>query len=138
MGKGADIQPVRDTRAMIAGMRPALQPGLFVFCTTADQPSQWVPHALASFREAEGLSLVLPLEMAAKAGFDVSMPMCQITLTVHSALDGIGLTAAVAGALTEIGVPCNMIAGYHHDHVFVPHPDADKALECLTALAGSA
>jgi hypothetical protein len=86
--------------------------------------------------EAEGLSQVLPLHEAQALGFDTSMPMAQITLTVHSALDGVGLTAAVAVALADAGIPCNMIAGYHHDHLFVPEALADAALAALRA-AGS-
>jgi hypothetical protein len=46
--------------------------------------------------------------------------MACLTLRVHSALDGVGLTAAVASALAEIGIPCNMVAAFHHDHAFVP------------------
>ena len=57
--------------------------------------------------------------------------MACLTLTVHSALDGVGLTAAVATALAGAGIPANMIAGYHHDHVFVPEHQAEAALACL-------
>ena len=61
--------------------------------------------------------------------------MRRITLRVHSALDGIGLTAAVSAALTEAGIACNVVAALHHDHVFVPAPDAARALSALEALS---
>jgi hypothetical protein len=61
--------------------------------------------------------------------------MACLTLTVHSALDGVGLTAAVASALADEGIPCNMVAAFHHDHVFVPEERAEEALAILRALA---
>ena len=126
---------VRDTDEMIAGMAPALQPGRFVFCTSADAElaAQAGSVALGWFREAEGVSLILPEAAAQELGFDTTMPMACITLAVHSALDGVGLTAAVAGALAEAGIPCNMVAGFHHDHVFVPVERAETALDVLAA-----
>ncbi|WP_409995099.1 ACT domain-containing protein [Rhizobium leguminosarum] len=63
--------------------------------------------------------------------------MRQITLNVNSALDDVGLTAGVAASLAEAGIPCNMVAAYHHDHVFVPSGLADRALNLLVALQGA-
>lgn len=125
--------PVRATGAMLAGMEPVVQPGLWVFCILpAGQPLP--PAALASFVEAEGMSVILPVEGAARIGADTSVPMTQITLTVHSSLLGVGLTAAVATALAEQAIPCNMVAAFHHDHVFVPAALAPQAMETLRAL----
>jgi hypothetical protein len=125
---------------MIAGMAPALRPGAYVFCTTPDsaRAAQALPLAIAVFAEDEGTSLVLPLAEAARLGFETGLPMACITLTVHSALDGVGLTAAVAGALAAGGIACNMVAGYHHDHLFVPADRADDALAILHALRSAA
>jgi hypothetical protein len=127
---------VKDGRAMVAGMTPVLAEGDFVFATTADPAlaASAAAKALGSFREAEGLSLILPLAEARKLGFDCAMPMRQITLNVYSALDGTGLTAAVAGALAEDGIPCNMVAAFHHDHVFVPAEMAERAMVLLKEL----
>lgn len=129
---------VRSTEAMIAGMAPALQPGRFVFVSTADADlaARAGARALGWFREAEGLSLILPEAVAHDLGFGGGLAMACITLTVHSALDGIGLTAAVSAALTEAGIPCNMVAAYHHDHVFVPVERAEEAVAVLRARAG--
>ena len=130
---------VRDTAAMIAGMAPELFEGEYVFCTSTDPAriAACLPAALALFREGEGTSLVLPLAAAQVAGFDASGPMRRITLTVLSALDGVGLTAAVASALAGAGIACNMVAAYHHDHVFVPAEQADRALRTLLALSST-
>lgn len=125
----------RTAEAMIAGMEPTLQPGEFVFVTLGEGAAP--EAAVATYREAEGLSAILRTEDAARAGLPLDQPMRCITLMVHSALDGVGLTAAVAGALAAAGIPCNMVAAYHHDHAYVPADLAGRALGVLRALQAS-
>ena len=121
---------------MIAGMDPVLDGRLWCF-TGGDDPDlviQLMAHALGTFREAEGLSLIVPHEVA-KAHDLHTDPYARITLQVHSALDGVGLTAAVAGALAKAGIACNMVAALRHDHAFVPAARADEALRILQDLS---
>lgn len=113
-------------------MSPDLRPGAFVFVTEAD--AAMIPRAIAMFREAEGLSLVLPADEAPGA----APRMRLITLQVNSSLEGVGLTVAVAAALADAGIPANVVAAFHHDHVFVPEGMAETALKVLQALARSA
>ncbi|GGX43880.1 hypothetical protein GCM10007385_09750 [Tateyamaria omphalii] len=122
---------------MIAGMAPDLRPGTWVFCSDP-APAAIPSDAFALVREAEGATLILPAGTAATLGYDVSLEMRQITLNVYSDLEGIGLTAAVAVALAEAGISCNVVAAYHHDHVFVPAPDAERAASVLVSLQSSA
>ncbi|HCH64870.1 MAG TPA: acetyltransferase, partial [Deltaproteobacteria bacterium] len=68
------------------------------------------------------------------AGLSVLFRAAWITLTVHSDLQAVGLTAAVASALTAVGVSCNVVAGAHHDHLFVPEGMADRAMAALRDL----
>lgn len=127
--------PVGDLDELIRSMRPELLDGEFVYCTVSGSA---VPDGLspvATVREAEGLTLVLPVGEAAGAGLAGPFRCRQITLRVHSALDAVGLTAAVAAVLAKDGIPGNVVAGYHHDHLFVPTADADRALAALEALA---
>lgn len=128
---------VRDAKSMLAGMKPRLTPGEFVFCTTRDEGliARASAGALCLFKEDEGTTLILAREDAAALGFDAALPMRRIVLDVFSALDGVGLTAGVAAALTAANIPCNMVAAYHHDHVFVPAAQADEALAVLIAVA---
>ncbi len=58
-----------------------------------------------------------------------------ITLEIHSALEAVGLTAAVSRVLTRAGISANVVAGYTHDHVFVPLERADDAMRALTTLS---
>jgi hypothetical protein len=121
---------------MISGMRPVLRPGRYAFCTVTDDriAPALTDRALASFREGEGQSLVLALDDIPGKGVIALAPMAQVVLEVFSAPDGVGQTAAVAGALADHVIPCNVIAAYHQDHVFVPEAQARQALQILTAL----
>lgn len=121
---------------MISGMTPELQRGRFVFASVADtaQAARLAPTARGTFQEAEGMSLLLPLDVAEVEGLSTDQPMRQITLNVYSSLEGVGLTAAVATVLAEAGIACNMVAAHHHDHAFVPESSAEEALEILRKL----
>lgn len=91
-------------------------------------------HIVASMREPEGLSVILPEQVALDLGLPVAFTAAWITLTVHSDLAAIGLTAAFSSALGQAGISCNVVAGVHHDHLFVPVDQAQQAMETLRAL----
>lgn len=135
MSEGPEIRSrvVRERDAMLAGLSPELRPEPYVFCTTAaaSPVGEKIARALALFREDEGLTLVLKVDDAVEYGFDASLPMARIVLNVFSALNGVGLTAAVAAELASHSIPCNVIAGFHHDHLFVPVHQGQRALEIL-------
>ncbi|MFD9265517.1 ACT domain-containing protein [Streptomyces goshikiensis] len=121
-----------DLRKLLSGMRPELNEGRYVFCTV---PGATAPPAgtapVATVLEAEGLTLVLRQEDADAAGLAYDYTAGWITLRVHSALEAVGLTGAFAAELAAHGLSCNVIAGYHHDHLFVA---ADRAAEAVAVL----
>jgi hypothetical protein len=126
----------RDLAALIRSMRPALQPGVFVFATLGPgtpMPPRVAP--VATFREAEGLTLVVPEAEAAAAGLAATFRCRQITLSVHSSLEAVGFLAAVTRALADAGIGVNPLAAYHHDHLFVPVGRAEEAVRVLETLA---
>jgi uncharacterized protein len=120
---------------LLTSLSPEICPRDYVFCTAA-QPAEAVEReALATFREKEGVTLVLPKEFAESHRLEYDGVFRQITLSVHSSLEAVGLTAAVATKLAERGISANVIAAYHHDHVFVPSADASAALSALIELS---
>ncbi len=97
-----------------------------------------VPHGVAiqaTIVEAEGTTTVLATSDAQKLGIHPEFVAAWLTVEVHSALDAVGLTAAVASALAAEGIPCNVLAGYHHDHLLVPADQSDLAVATLMALS---
>ncbi|SMD03823.1 ACT domain-containing protein [Primorskyibacter flagellatus] len=130
----------KTARDMIAGMTPKLKPGAFVFITTGNPAliKSLSSQAISTFKEEEGMSLIVPVEVAEEKGLDVEHPMRCITLNVYASLEGVGLTAAVSTALGDAGIPCNMVAAYHHDNVFVPSDKVRTAMEVLARLQSRA
>ncbi|MFJ5831617.1 ACT domain-containing protein [Streptomyces sp. NPDC093089] len=124
----------RDLTRLLAGMRPDLDPGRYVF-TTVDGPAPAGVAPVVTVAEPEGLTLVVRQEEADAAGLPYDYMAGRITLRIHSALDAVGLTAAVAGALAEAGMSCNVVAGFHHDHLFVERARAEEALTVLHRIA---
>jgi hypothetical protein len=118
-------RPVSELSAMLAGMAPVLDGRAWFFVVSEGEPPA---DAFAVIREDEGTTAIL-------AGERAGAPFARITLTVHSALEGVGLTAAVSRALAEAGIACNVVAGYHHDHLFVPWDRREEALAILQGLA---
>ena len=117
---------------LLNSLSPKLQEGEFVFCTVQGSYSDYQHlQPLASFKEAEGLTLILPVHVADKSHLTYEGNFSQITLTVHSSLNAVGLTAAVASKLASHGISANVVAAYYHDHIFVP---ADKATEAIKVL----
>ncbi|MNF56063.1 ACT domain protein [compost metagenome] len=123
---------------LIRDMSPQLNPGEYVFCTLADAARLEGSAPLGSFREREGLTVILERGEADRLGLSYDYSAAWITLEVHSSLSAVGLTAAFAGALAQAGVSCNVVAGYFHDHLFVASKDAERALSTLRALAANA
>ncbi len=129
--------PISDLAVLLASMRPELHAGAWAWCAVPNGTPVDGVEAVASVREAEGLTLVVPEAQALARGWPVAFRSAWITLAVHSDLAAVGLTAAFARALGDAGVPCNVIAGVHHDHLFVPADRAADAMAALSALQAS-
>lgn len=114
-------------------MHPELNDGIYVFSSVPSGTDVSHVAPIATFREREGLTLIVEEAEAARASLPVLFRAAWITLTVHSDLAAIGLTAAVAEALTVAGISCNVVAAAFHDHIFVP---VERAGDALAELAG--
>ena len=127
-------EPVRDGRAMIAAMEPRLDPQRYCYMLVSpDSAPQALGAAIGTFREEEGVTAIVAEEVARELG-ETGPAFARVTLMVHSSLEGFGLTAAVSSLLAEHGIACNVIAAFHHDHLFVPAGDGEKALALLREL----
>lgn len=123
---------------LLRSMSPQLNAGEYVFCTLRDSQLPSGLEIVGSFREQEGLTVILERAHAEQAGLSFDYVAAWITLNVHSALEAVGLTAAFATALGKAGISCNVIAGYYHDHLFVGQADAERAMHVLRELAANA
>jgi len=124
---------------MLSGMSPSLDERphkyakLSLFWVFA-MGSFWLfGHRFAVIWEDEGIYCIVPTTTKDKASL-----FGKITLEVHSALEGVGLTAAVSTALADAGIACNVIAAFHHDHLFVPWERREEALGVLEKLSSDA
>lgn len=129
-----------DLGELLKHMMPNLRPEEYVFLcfpssAYGDQPEL---QPVATFVEEEGLTLVVPRELADQHQHSYTSVFRCITLQVHSSLEAVGLTAAFATQLTRYSISANVIAGFHHDHIFVGTNDASKAIDALHELSANA
>lgn len=122
----------RDIDRLLRGMEPVLHEAAYGFAVWDGGAMSFLPFATVA--EAEGMTVVALLEEMAKAGL-ASEQWARISLTIHSDLAAVGLTAAFSAALAAEGISCNVVAGFHHDHLFVPWARRFDALAALERLA---
>lgn len=126
-----------DLGKLVAMMSPQLKPELYVFCTIAgaNYGDFGEANPIAAFQEAEGLTLVVEQAQADLLGLAYEGTFRCITLLVHSSLAAVGLTAVISTTLTDHNISANVIAGYYHDHVFVPSERTEEAMAALARLS---
>lgn len=129
---------VEELARLLRTLEPVLQPGTYAFVSVADANALAGVEVVATIREPEGLSAILAEADATRLGLPVVFRASWITLTVQSELEAVGLTAAFSTALGAAGIPCNVVAGAFHDHLFVPVDGAEEALAVLRGLQSSA
>ncbi|MBN1417031.1 MAG: ACT domain-containing protein [Bacteroidales bacterium] len=129
------MQGETDLKTILKALTPTRNKGEYVFCTVSGEKEINSDDILGSFREAEGLTVILKRSVADSYGLPYNGIFSWITLNVHSSLDAVGLTAAVSKALAEENISCNMVAANYHDHIFVPLKDAERAMKVLRQLS---
>ena len=131
------MQPISDLKTLLTHMQPELNPGRYAFVSLPPGVTLDAADIVASVHEPEGLAVILAEQTALDLDLPVAFTAAWITLTVHSDLAAVGLTAAFAQALAQAGISCNVVAGVHHDHLFVPVEQAERAMEALHTLQRS-
>lgn len=119
---------------LIQTMKPYLNEGEYVFCTSKTMDID-LQNCLFFFKEKEGITIVCTKKYADNKGYTYNTTFTWITLSVHSALEAVGLTAAFSQALADVNISCNVVAGYYHDHIFVPKEQGQTALSALENLS---
>ena len=118
-------------RTLIKEMTPVLDEKEYVFVATSSPTKIPRELCLFEFKEQEGTTIVLEKSTADQLHLSYQFVASWITLQVHSSLEAIGLTAAFSTELTAHAISCNVVAGYYHDHLFVPKKDGERALNIL-------
>ncbi len=118
---------------LLDGLTATIRPGRFAV-VTVDVRRGLGQGIEALIREAAGTTAVVRIDTALLNGWDYDVELAWLTLDVHSSLEAIGLTAAVARELTMYGIAANFLSGYYNDHILVPVARANEAKRVIDAL----
>jgi uncharacterized protein len=124
-----------DLKKLIKSLKPKHNTGDFVFCEISDLSKINAKDIIMFFKEEEAVTIIITKELADRLKLQYSFVAAWITLTVHSSLTAVGLTALVSKTLSDNGISCNVVAAFYHDHIFVGKEDADKAISLLNQLS---
>ena len=128
---------ILDLESLLKNIQPEMSEKEYVFCSVPSVNSDLIYrlNPIGTFKEDEGLTLILEKKTAESESFQFNEIFKKITLQVHSSLAAVGLTAAVSAALADVDISANVIAAYYHDHIFVPIDSAALALKVLQKLS---
>lgn len=127
-------EAVSDLATLLKSMRPSLDAAPYLITTmTPAEIANLGSSPFAAIKEAEATTVVIAESVVVDPSKNLDR-YAKITLGVWSALEAVGLTAAIATALAGNDIPANVIAGYYHDHIFVPWHERNRALKILHTL----
>jgi len=121
----------KDLQVLLKSMKPEHVSGDYVFCKVENVKDININEIEMFFKEKEAFTIIIKKEIADVLQIEYSTVMSWITLTVHSSLEAVGLTAAFSKALSDHQISCNVVAAFYHDHIFVNKKDTQKAMEIL-------
>jgi hypothetical protein len=130
---------IKDLSFLLRNMSPKLMKGQYVFCTIPSGRVDSIEgEPLMSFREKEGVTLILDRDDADKNGLSHNQTWAMITLEVHSDLQAVGFLAAITTRLAELGICTNVVSAFFHDHLFVQSDKSDEAMRVLKEMTRDA
>ena len=127
-----------DLAILFSNLKAVKSDEIYVFasCMAEDVPAN-LPEklpVLMRFEEAEGTTLILTKSLAEKYDLAYEFESYCLTLDIHSSLEAVGFMAIIASLLAAAQIPVNPVAGFYHDHLFIPANKADKAMSLLQDL----
>lgn len=126
-----------DIRKLIGAIAPKLNQGEYVFTSVNNLDAIDQKDIVSSIQETEGTSVIISRSKADSLQLKYDFIASWITLTVHSSLNDVGLTAVFSSKLAEHNISCNVVAGLYHDHIFVNKIDSTRAMEILNQLSNT-
>lgn len=126
----------KNLQTLLRTMQPTLLDGSWAFVTVPN--GKPVPPGLSplmTYREPEGLSMLLDEKDLAKSHLPHAFFCRGISLSVNSSLYAVGFLAAVSDALAKAAMSINIVSAYHRDYIFVPTGRAEEAVTLLKKLA---
>lgn len=129
------MTPISNLDETLAALDPQVE-GNYVFATSDTVPPGLEPFAV--IREAEGLTMVVEAAQAFRLGLGDHPLYARISPTLSTELQSVGLTATISQTFASRGISCNVIAGFHHDHFFVPADKSQEAMALLNSLSEQA
>ncbi|MFO0971146.1 MAG: ACT domain-containing protein [Candidatus Saccharimonadales bacterium] len=108
----------------------------YIYCATNsyDKVADLLPDSVGLFKENEATTVIILKELLQDDDVQRSGSYAKLTIDVHTSLEAVGLTAAMAKVLTKYGISANVVAAYYHDHIFVPYELKDQAIKALSSL----
>ncbi len=123
---------IRDLAILLRDMQPVLHDVPYGYGFIAAGQTAPADAVFARIVEDEGTTLIAPQAVLTAMGITAPEAWARISLTVQSDLEAVGLTAALATALAGRGISANVVAGFHHDHIFVQW---DRRVDAMQALS---
>ena len=121
---------------ILGNLKPRILEGSFVFTTSNDELDHLMKtfKPIATFREEEGITLVISKDEADKFNIKYDSLFRCISLGVHSSLNSYGLISSISSELTKKKISSNVFSGFYHDHIFVQADLADTAIQVINSL----
>ena len=124
-----------DLGSLLRHMNPRQVPGEYVFCSIAESQVKIVETPLLTFREDEGVTVIIPRQVAKSLNLGFDSVWGFITLSIHSDLAAVGFLATITRKLADAGISVNVVSAFYHDHLFVPYPEVERTMAILEALS---
>lgn len=129
------MQGEKKLDTLLRNMQPTLCEKEYVFCTLSSSETDMPYEPVMTFREEEGVTVIIDKETAIQKDMAYTYSSRMITLNIHSDLDAVGFLARVSAKLAKADISVNAVSAYFHDHLFVPSEKADNALNILKEMA---